>query len=317
MRVSATYFRVTGDVEKETQTYELWIASYPRDYVAHNNLGVTYLYTGQYDKALPEFQENVRLVPEILGAYAALGTAYLCLDRLGDAKATFDQAFFHKLDGGGVRQGKYVVAFLQGDSAQMEQQVAWGAGKPGDEDVLLSLQSDTEGYYGHLGRARDYSRRAVESAVRANSKETAALWQVNAALREAEFGNTASAKQGVAAALALSSGRDVKIAAALTLARIGDASRARVLAEELLNNYPNNTLLRVYWLPSIKAAIELSKGNSSQAIMLLEAAAPYELSIPPPMLTGTLYPVYLRGQAYLLAHNGTCRTRRIPKSAGP
>jgi len=313
LRVSATYFRVTGDVEKETQTYELWIASYPRDYVAHNNLGVTYLYTGQYEKALPEFQENLRLVPEIMGAYVALGTAYLCLDRLGDANKIFDQAFFHKLDGGGVRQGKYVISFLQDDSAQMEQQVAWGAGKPGDEDVLLALQSDTESYYGHLGRARDYSRRAVESAVRANSKETAALWQVNAALREAEFGNIASAKQGVAAALALSSGRDVKIAAALTLARIGDASRALVLAKELANTYPNNTLLKVYWLPSIKAAIELSKGNSSQAIMLLEAAAPYELGIPPPMLTGTLYPAYLRGQAYLLAHNAAAATAEFQK----
>ena len=159
----------------------------------------------------------------------------------------------------------------------MEQQVAWGAGKPGDEDVLLSAQSDTEAYYGRLSKARDFSRRAVDSAVRADSKETAALWQVNAALREAELGNSAAAKQGVTAALALSPGRDVKVLAALALARIGDAPRAKALAAELEKSYPTNTLLKLYWLPTINAAIELSQGNSSQALVYLEAAAPYEL----------------------------------------
>src|ERR1700752_5401902 len=103
----------------------------------------------------------------------------------------------------------------------MERQVAWAAGKPGSEDILLSFQSDTEAYYGRLAKARDLSRRSVDAAVRNDSKETSALWQVNAALREAEFGNIDAAKQAVAAALALAPGRDVKVLAALTLARIG------------------------------------------------------------------------------------------------
>ena len=119
----------------------------------------------------------------------------------------------------------------------MEQQVAWGAGKPGDEDPLLSMQSDTEAYYGQLRKARDFSRRAVDSAVRADTKETAALWQVNAALREAELGNAAFARQGVKAALAMSSGRDVKVVAALTLARTGDTLGAKALIEELEKSY--------------------------------------------------------------------------------
>jgi hypothetical protein len=194
----------------------------------------------------------------------------------------------------------------------MEQQVAWGAGKPGDEDLLLSMQSDTDAYYGRMSKARDFSRRAVDSAVRADSKETAGSWQVNAALREAELGNAAAAKQGVAAALALSPGRDVKMAAALTLARIGEVQRARALAGELEKSYPTNTLLKLYWLPTINAAIEISKGNSSQAIADLEPAAPYELG-----QAGTsinyLYPAYVRGQAYLLAHNGIAAAAEFQK----
>jgi len=195
----------------------------------------------------------------------------------------------------------------------MERQVAWGSGKPGDEDPLLSMQSDTEAYYGRLGRARDFSRRAIDSAVRADSKETAALWQVNAALREAELGNTAAAKQGVLTALALSRGRDVKVFAALTLARIGDAPQAKALAEELEKNYPSNTILKLYWLPTVNAAIELSRSNSSQALMYLEAATPYELGTPPPLQEGTLYPAYLRGQANLLAHKGTAAAAEFQK----
>ncbi len=109
-------------------------------------------------------------------------------------------------------------------------------------------------------KARDFSRRAVDSAVRADSKETAALWQANAALREAEWGDTASANQGVTAALALSPGRDVKVAAALALARIGDAPRATALVGELEKSYATNAMLKLYWLPTINAAIELSEG---------------------------------------------------------
>src|SRR5207247_635430 len=140
--------------------------------------------------------------------------------------------------------------------------------------------------------------------VRADSKETAALWQVNAALREAEFGNAAPAKQGVAAALALAPGRDVKVLAALTLARVGDISRAKAIVAELEKSNPLNTVLKLYWLPTLKAAIELNGGNPAPALVFLEAAAPYELGTPPPTQEGTLYPVYLRGEAYLVARQG-------------
>jgi eukaryotic-like serine/threonine-protein kinase len=310
LRISGVYFGRTGEVEKEVQTYELWEANFPRDFVPHNNLGVRYSAMGQYEKALAEFQEVLRL-QQTLGGYANLGGTYLNLNRLDDAKDTFDQAFAHKLDGGGLRQNIYFLAFLRGNAAQMQEQVAWSAGKPGDEDPLLSMQSDTEAYYGRLGKARDFSRRAVDSAVRADSKETAASWQANAALREAEVGNTAAARQGVAAALALSPGRDVKVVAALALARTGDAPRAKALAEELEKSYPTNTLLKLYWLPTINAAIELNHGNSSQAIVDLEAAAPYELGLAG--YINYLYPAYVRGQVYLLAHNATAAAAEFQK----
>jgi hypothetical protein len=193
----------------------------------------------------------------------------------------------------------------------MKQQVDWAAGKLGNENLLLSMQSDTEAYYGRRGKARDFSQRAVDSAVRADSKETAASLQVNAALREAELGDAAKARQGVTATLALSPGRDVKMVAALTLARSGNAPRAKALAEELAKEYPTNTLLKLYWLPTINAAIQLSKGNSSQAVLLLEAAAPYELGAA--CFISNLYPAYVRGQAYLLAHNGTAAAAEFQK----
>jgi eukaryotic-like serine/threonine-protein kinase len=310
--ISAGYFSATGEVEKAAQTYELWEANYPHDAnYTTVGLGNAYVNMGQWDKALAKYQEGMRLAPNGI-SYTNLGGAYLCLNRLEEAKSTFGEALAHKLDGGLLRGEIYLLAFLQGDTAQMEQQVAWGAGKPGDEDLLLSTQSDTEAYYGRMSRARDFSRRAVDSAVRADSKETAAFWQVNAALREAELGNAATAKQGVAAALALSPGRDVKLAAALTLARIGDAPRTKALAEELEKDYPTNTMLKLYWLPTINAAAEISKGNSSQALVDLEAAAPYELGE-----AGTsinyLYPAYVRGQAYLLAHNGAAAAAEFQK----
>ena len=308
LSITAFYFGATGEIDKEIQTYELYAASYPRSPAPHANLGADYAIMGRYDKALPELQEALRLAPDKVNVYTGLESVYVYMNRLDEAKAIFDQALARKLDDGGLRSFMYYIAFLRGDAAQMEEQVNWAAGKPGDEDFLLSIQSDTEAYYGRMSKARDFSRRAVDSAVRADSKEAAAAWQANAALREAELGNSSTARQGVTAALALSSGRDVKVQAALTLARIGDVSRAEALVEELQKNYPTNTMLKVYWLPCINAAIELNRGNASRAVALLESAAPYE------MAEGfTLYPAYLRGQAYMQEHNETAAAAEFQK----
>jgi tetratricopeptide (TPR) repeat protein len=274
LRISAAYYSATGELEREIQTYELWKTNYPRDFVPHNNLGDDYFGLGRLDEALVEYQQAVRLAPTVAGYSNVMG-ADLSLNLLDEAKTTYEEACARKLDGRYVRQTSYWLAFLQRDVAQMDEQLAWAAGKPGDEDFLLSLQSDTEAYYGRLSKAHDFTRRAVKSAVRAQSKETAALWQVNSALREAELGNAASAKQGVMSALGLSAGRDVELIAAFTLARAGD-TRAKAMALELEKNHPTDTLMKLYWLPAIHAAIELNQGNAPQALKDLEVARPYE-----------------------------------------
>ena len=311
LRIASVYFNSTGDMEKETQTYELWTANYPRDAVPHGNLGNRYSNTGQYEKALLEYQESLRLAPTS-SSYSNLGGTYTIVFQLEQAKATFDEALAHKLDGSALRANIYILAFLRGDSATMEKELDWGSGKPGDEDPLLSLQSDSEAYYGRMVRARDFSRRAVDSARRSDAKEAAALWQANAALREAEVGNTAAAKQGAAAALALSDGREVKLTAGFALARAGDIGRANALAADLAKTFPTNTMLKLYWLPTINAAIELAKNNSSQALHDLETAAPYDLGG-----AGTsvnyVYPAYVRGQANLQAHNGAAAAAEFQK----
>jgi tetratricopeptide (TPR) repeat protein len=312
--ITADYYRVaTGELEKEAQTYILWTQSYPRDPIPLTNLGANSSILGQWQKAVQETQDALRLDPNDVIAYGNLAEGFLAVNRLDDTKAAINQALARKLDGGILRLAAYYLAFLRNDSAQMAQQVEWGSGKPGDEDLLLSAQSDTEAFYGRLAKARDLSRRAIDSAVRADSKETAALWQVNAAIREAEFGNTAQTKQGISAALALAPGRDVKLIGALAMARTGDTPGAKAMVEELEKNNPSNTVLKLYWLPILNATAELNRGNSARGLEHLEAAAPYELGEPPPFQLGTLYPAYLRGQAYLLAHNGSAAAIEFQK----
>ncbi len=304
-RITAMYYQSgTGEIEQAKQVYEMWAKSYPGDSVPPGNLGVTYGILGQYDKALQEIQEAQRLEPTAIG-YANLASFYLGNGQLEKAEATVLEAEKNNLAGDLLHWFIYQIAFVKRDRAEMERQVVWASGKPGIEDALLSFQSDTEAYYGRLTQARDYSRRAVDAAVRSDAKESAAMWQINEALREAEFGNTTLARQDVAAALKLSPGRNVKLLAALTLARSGESAEAKALADELEKNYPSETVLKVYWLPTVRAALDLNANNSMQALESLEAAAPYEMGEPQQFQLGTLYPAYVRGLAYLAAHNGT------------
>jgi eukaryotic-like serine/threonine-protein kinase len=314
LRISANYYYVvTGELEKEAQTYQLWVQSYPRDSVPHGNLAANYSSLGQYDQALPEVQEANRLDPSMVTGYTNLEGIQLAFNRVDDAKTTLDQAAARKLDGETMHLGRYFIAFLLNDNALMLQEVAWGAGKPGEEDPLLSAQSDTEGYYGRLAAARDFARRAVDSAVRADSKETGGLWQADSALREAEFGNSAEALREAGAALALAPGRDVKVQSALAMARAGDLKRARMITDELEKAYATNTTLKLYWFPILRAAIALADHKPSDAIVALEAVAPYELGQPPPYQVGTIYPAYLRGEAYLAEHDGNAAAREFQK----
>ena len=312
-RISTTYYHtVTGELQKAIEEYQLWSKSYPRDGIPHLNLGVIYQQLGQYDKAVVETKEALRLTPRTT-VYGNLAFDYIALDRLDDAENLLREAQTKGFDGLDIRGNLYLLAFRRGDSKGMERQLAWVAGRAGDEDAMLSGQADTDAYYGRLVRARDYSRRAVESAVRAGSKETAALWQAAAALREAEFGNTAAARQDADAALSLQSGSDAKLLAAFTLARAGDTAKAKRLVGQLEKekNASTDAMLKLYCLPTVHGAIEISKNNPSQGILDLEPAVPYELG--GTLSFAYLYPVWVRGQAYMAAHDGVAAAAEFQK----
>jgi len=300
------YSIVTGDLEKARRAYELWAQTYPRDWLPPDNLGGIYRILGQYDKRLAENRESLRLDPTSAWSYAYLVYPYLNLNRLEEARATAEEAQAKHLDSPLLRIGLYQLAFLQNDASGMAQQVNWAAGKSGVEDVLLAREADTAAYSGRLGEARDFSRRAVASAARAEEKEKAAIYEADAALREALFGNAAAGRQRATAALGLSTGRDVKYGAALALAMVGDAARARALAEDLAKRFPEDTLVQFNYLPTLHAQFALSRNDASKAIEALQAAAPYELGDPTEAFTFlSLYPVYVRGEAYLAGHQET------------
>jgi serine/threonine protein kinase/tetratricopeptide (TPR) repeat protein len=299
------YFLVSGDEDKSIQAWALYAKSYPRDYSAPLVLGDSYMLLGQWERALSESQESLRLEKNDVTIHANLAQNFLALKRLDEAKATFQQAQALNLDGWALRLMMYFLAFLRGDAGEMRQQVEWATGKPQSEDVFLSAQSDTEAYYGHMRKARDFSRRAVESALRAGAKETAAAWEADEALRDAEIGNWEQARQGAVTVLTMSSGSGVRKLAALALVRAGDVSRANSTADELEKSNPANTFLNYYWLPAIRAAIELRHNDPSKAIERLQPASAYELGYSLPFQFGTLYPAYVRGEAYLALHQGS------------
>jgi pentatricopeptide repeat protein len=303
--IEATYYGfVTGEVEKANQSYAQMVQAYPDDFVAHTNLGNNLNLLGQYEKAAAETRLSLQVAQSGV-TYSNLMASYLALNRPDEAKAVFQEAQSRKLDIPYVHLARYYLAFLQGDAPAMQEQAAWTMGKPGVEDWILSIQGDTEAYYGRLAKARDYSQRAVESAKRNNAKETAALWRANEALREAEFGNAARARQGATEALALSAGRDVQVLSALALARAGDVGQSEKLAEKLNREYPLDTTIQGYWLPTVRAALQLDRGNSRRAIEVLQRASSYEFAEPLPFqYFGAIYPAYVRGEAYLKMGQG-------------
>jgi serine/threonine protein kinase/tetratricopeptide (TPR) repeat protein len=312
-RISAFYFQyVTGEAEKATEAYELWAKSYPRDMVPHANLGVLYSFLGQYDKAISETEAKQRLEPSING-YGNLAANYINVNRLKDAQQTLQEAQQKNFDGVVIRGDLYSLAFLSGDTAEMERQAAWAAGRPGEEDRMLNIHADTQAYYGRLEKARDLARRATDSAARSDAKETGAQWLAFQALREAELGNVTAARQGVARALALAPGRDVRVIASLVLARSGETSQSRTILETLQKSEPTNTYLKVYWFPVIEGSIAMAQQAPDRAIVALEPALPYELGGPPPENSGTIYPAYIRGLAYLAQKNGPAAAAEFQK----
>ena len=299
---SAFYSNVTGDLEKARKVCELWAQTYPRDSEA---LCGSYASLGQYEKALAEAREALKLAPSNSQSYASLVGAHIWLNRVEDARGIAEEAQAKKLDSPALRFFLYQIAFLRNDAAGMAQQVAWSAGKPGVEDVLMAFEANTAAYLGRLGKARTLFHQAMASAERVEERETAASYEADRALVEALFGNAAEARHGAAAALKLSNGRDVEYAAALAFALAGDTAQAQLARDNLAKRFPEDTLVQVEYLPVIDAQLALVHKDSSGAIEKLQAASPYELGIQGNLgIAPAMYPVYVRGEAYLAAHQG-------------
>jgi tetratricopeptide (TPR) repeat protein len=289
----------TGELEKAAQTYELWQQTYPRDYLPHQNLAIISSGLGNWEKALEENREAMRLEPNSEINYANLGGNYAVLNRLDEAEAVYKQAEERKLEGEVLLALRYQLAFLKGDAAQMAQLASAAMGKPGTEAWLLATQADTEAWYGKLKDARELTRRAMDSAQHNDAKEAAAAYQAWAALREVESGNREQARADADAAMKLAPNRGVRTVAALALARAGDTAGAERLAAELDKTFPLDTLVQRYRLPTIRAAVALQRKDPNRAVDLLQVASPIELGA-----AGALLPVYLRGEAYLMLHDG-------------
>ena len=306
---------VTGDLNKARQVYELWAQTYPRESIPLTNLGVLYQGLGQYEKALESFRASQKISPNDALEYANLLVIYVNLNRIKEARAIAADAAAKKLDSPGIRYALYQLSFLQSDDAGMAEQVSWaGADRPGDEAQLLYYQSDTAAYYGQLNRARELSRQAVASEERAGRKEGAAGCEAAAGLREALLGNGAEAKRSAANALKASNGKDVQFVAALSLAMVGDKEKAVEFADSLKSRFPDDTIVKFNYLPTIYAQIALNDGDPARAIEFLRAATPYELGLAGTSNFSTyLYPVYVRGQAYLAAHQGAAATAEFQK----
>jgi eukaryotic-like serine/threonine-protein kinase len=299
--IETHYFQyVTGDLEKARQTYELFAQTFPRNVVPHSNLGQIYGYLAQYDKAVAELREALRLNPTSGVRYSGVVSGYVNLNRFEEARATTAEAQMKKIDSPLLHVNLYMLAFLENNAAGMAEQLTWAADKPEFEDVLLGADADTLTYTGRLGEAREASRRAVVSAQRVGKNETAATYEAETALSEAHFGNAEKARERAEAAVNLSSGRDVQYIATLALALAGHTSRAQSLADDFAKRFPEDTVVQVNYLPTLNAQLALITHDSAKAIELLQRAAPYDLGD----VAGNLYPIFVRGQAYLAGNRG-------------
>jgi eukaryotic-like serine/threonine-protein kinase len=307
LAITSVYYQtVTGELEKAAQASQQRIESYPRERAAYLDLGNVYSQEGQYEKAENAYREYLRLIPESVASYENLAESLLSLQRPDEARRILQQAQERKLDDFILHDALYALAFLGSDSKAMAEQQQWFAGRP-EENVGLWLASDTEAYAGHLSKARELTRQSIESAIRADSKESGAICQENAALREAAFGNAAEARRAAAEALNLApTSPGVEDEAALAFAMAGDASKAESLAQELQKRFPLDTQVQSLWLPAIRAQLALNRRNPSEAVADLQAAmGPIEFgSIEFGANGSCLYPTYIRGEAYLAAGQG-------------
>jgi hypothetical protein len=311
---SAYYESVTGEMDKAAQTYQELIERYPRSAAGYDNLAEVLAAQGQYDKATDIARQGMRLKTASANDYNNLASYALALQHFDETKRIIQEAQARNFDGAAVHAYLYVLAFLGADSAALTEQQQWFAGKPDDFGPLLA--SDTEAYGGHVGKARELTKRAVDSAVRADNKETGAVYLAIAAQREAAFGNATEARQIAAKAWKLApESQGVKTELALAFAIAFDTERAESLAQNLAKRFPLDTEMQSLWLPAIQAQLALDRKNPALALNALQAATRIELGQTSFTTTciSCLYHVYIRGDAYLAAGQGNAAAAEFQK----
>jgi eukaryotic-like serine/threonine-protein kinase len=294
------YWYGTGELEKAVSSLELMRQAYPRNPNSYRALGVIYRWLGNFDKALEESREAYRLTKDNLQNLAA---DYVNLNRLDEAEAIYREAEDRNLPFEGRTKSRYLLAFLKGDTALMSRLAASAKGNP-SENAMLGAQADTEAWYGRLRRTRQLTRQAIDSSLSADATEMAAGQQAWEALFECDLGNRERSRADAGAALKLAPNRDVQEMAALVLATTGDTAAAERIAAELNKAFPLDTLVQRNWLPVIRGAIALQHNDPTRAVELLQITSPYELARSAEVGSPSMRPVYLRGKAYLMLHDG-------------
>jgi DNA-binding winged helix-turn-helix (wHTH) protein/tetratricopeptide (TPR) repeat protein len=293
------YQFVTGDLVKASQSLEQWAATYPNDDAPRTNLAVIYSDMGKFDRSLEFAKEAVRLASHDSQSYANLVDAYISLDQLSDAKAVAAQAQSQNLDSSALRLYLYDVAWLEKNTGEIDKELKWASGEPGVEDAFIDHQANDFATLGQWQRARERTDRAVDSAKRADEKETAALYELEEAQREAEFGNDAQALKAAEMTLALTKNRETEFGAGVAFALGGDTARAQSFLSQLDKDFPDDTFVQYLYLPTMRGAIAVKQKDPDRAVKALEAARPYEMGV-----ESALLPVYVRGLAYLEAKDG-------------
>jgi eukaryotic-like serine/threonine-protein kinase len=312
MAIAASYYTyATGEVDKAIQAYQRAIESYPRDGALYLNLSVNYAAQGHYEKAAETARQGMRTGPDQRRYRECLSTDALALQHFDEVRQISRDAESRKWDDDGVHGNLYGLAFIQGDSNAMAEQQRWFASKQEYESYGLELASATEAYAGHLIKARELAKHAIDSARGVDNKESAAIWQANEALTEAAYGNQAEARRLATEALKLApSSQGAESETALALAMTNDTVKADSLAKDLAKRFPLDTQMQSLWLPAVQAQLALNGKNPADALNDLQSASAIEFgNIPFGNNISCLYHVYLRGQSYLAAGQG--------KSAAP
>jgi DNA-binding winged helix-turn-helix (wHTH) protein/tetratricopeptide (TPR) repeat protein len=321
--ISASYeLQVTGNLEKAQEVCELWARTYPRDPIPHGLLATLVVASGQFEKSVKEARRSIELDPDFAFGYVNLGASLLYLNRLDDAEKSVQQVSGPMLELPETLILNYQIAFLKDDRTAMARIAESGRGQLGAEDWLVGEAAYAQAFHGHLLQARSLSRHATELALQSGQRERAAQHEIGAAVWEALLGNAKEARENAGAALQLSTGRDVEYGAALAMAMSGESQQYQALAEELQNRFPSDSLVKFSYMPTLRALMALNHQNPSKAVEELQLTGPYDLGWPGSNsvgFVGALYPVYVRGEAYLAEKRGVeaaAEFRKILDSRG-